>query len=57
MTPFQKAQEQLIIDQLSDPTFANLQTFLIPANMDMKAGGDQKKCLGPPPKARIVSRL
>lgn len=51
-TPFQKAQEQLIIDQLSDPTFANLQTFLIPANMDMTAGGDQTKFLGPPPKGK-----
>ena len=55
-TPFQRAQEQLIIDQLSDPTFANLQTFLIPANMDMTAGGDQTTFLGPPPKARIKSR-
>lgn len=51
-TPFEKTQEQLIIDQLSDPTFANLQTFLIPANMDMTAGGDQTKFLGPPPKGK-----
>jgi choline dehydrogenase-like flavoprotein len=40
-TAFEKKQEQLIIDQLSDPTFANLQTFLIPANMDLTACGDQ----------------
>jgi choline dehydrogenase-like flavoprotein len=51
-TPFQKDQEQLIINQLSDPKFANLQTFLIPANMDMTAGGDQTKFLGPPPKGK-----
>lgn len=51
-TPFEKAQEELIIKQLSDPTFANLQTFLIPANMDMAAGGDQTKLLGPPPKGK-----
>jgi choline dehydrogenase-like flavoprotein len=51
-TPFEKAQEQLIIDQHSDPTFANLQTSLIPANMDMTAGGDQTKFLGPPPMGK-----
>ncbi|KAH7343057.1 aryl-alcohol dehydrogenase [Rhexocercosporidium sp. MPI-PUGE-AT-0058] len=44
--------EKLIVDQLSDPKFANLQTFLIPANMDMTAGGDQTKFLGPPPKGK-----
>ena len=51
-TAFEKTQEQLIIDQLSDPTFATLQTFLIPANMDMTAGGDQTRFLGPPPKGK-----
>ena len=51
-TAFEKKQEQLIIDQLSDPTFANLQTFLIPANMDLTACGDQTKYLGPPPKGK-----
>lgn len=51
-TAFEKKQEQLIIDQLSDPTFANLQTFLIPANMDLTACRDQTKYLGPPPKGK-----
>jgi hypothetical protein len=47
VTPFEKAQEEILIKQLSDPTFANLQTFFIPANMDMTTGGDQTKFLGP----------
>ena len=37
-TPFEKAQEDIVVRQLEDPTFANLQTFLIPANMDMASG-------------------
>jgi len=51
-TAFEKAQEQVLIDQLSDPTFANLQTFFIPANMDMTSGHDQIKFLGPAPKGK-----
>jgi hypothetical protein len=50
VTPFEKAQEEVLISQLSDPKFASLQTFFIPANMDMTAGGDQTRFLGPAPK-------
>ncbi len=51
-TRFEKAQEEVLIKQLSDPTFANLQTFFIPANMDMASGHDQTKFLGPAPKGK-----
>lgn len=49
-TKFEKMQEQLIIDQLRDPTFANLQTFCIPCSLDVNAGSDQVKFFNPPPK-------
>lgn len=51
-TPFEKAQEDIIVKQLEDPAFANLQAFLIPANMDLASCGDQTKLLGPPPKGK-----
>lgn len=49
-TPFEKAQEQLIIDQLSDPTFANLQTFVIGCRLDVAQGSDQTKFFSAPPE-------
>ena len=51
-TALEKKQEDLIVQQLRDPTFANLQVFLIPANMDLTSGGDQTLVLGPPPKGK-----
>jgi hypothetical protein len=37
-TEFEKAQEDLIVKQLADPTFANIQTFCehYPAPLNMK---------------------
>lgn len=34
-TKFEKAQEDVIVKQLSDPKFANIQTFCIPCRLDM----------------------
>ncbi|KAL2357319.1 aryl-alcohol dehydrogenase [Cryomyces antarcticus] len=51
-TKFEKAQEQIIIDQLVDPKFANLQTFCIPCRLDMAAGSDQTQFFSPPPKGQ-----
>lgn len=57
-TAFEKAQEEVLLAQLSDPTFANLQTFFIPANMDLTSGHDQTRFLGPaPPGKNHVSVL
>lgn len=43
---------QLIIEQLSDPTFANLQTFCIPCQLDMSAGSDQIQFFSRPPERK-----
>jgi len=51
-TPFEKAQEDVIVKQLSDPTFANIQTFCIPCQLDMSAGADQTKFFSPPPEGK-----
>ena len=51
-TKFEKAQEQIIIDQLRDPTFANLQTFCIPCRLDVGKGSDQTQFFSPPPKGK-----
>jgi choline dehydrogenase-like flavoprotein len=56
-TPFEKAQEELIVRQLSDPTFANLQTFCIPCRLDMSAGSDQVQFFSPPPDGKNQASL
>lgn len=43
---------QLIIEQLSDPTFANLQTFCIPCQLDISAGSDQIQFFSKPPEGK-----
>ncbi|KAJ9621623.1 hypothetical protein H2203_007112 [Taxawa tesnikishii (nom. ined.)] len=48
-TDFEKAQEQVIVNQLSDPTFANIQAFCIPCQLDVSAGSDQTKFFSAPP--------
>lgn len=49
-TPFEKAQEKVIVDQLRDPTFANLQTFCIGCRLDVAQGADQTKFFSSPPE-------
>ncbi|ORY00893.1 hypothetical protein BCR34DRAFT_637732 [Clohesyomyces aquaticus] len=49
---FEKRQEQIIVDQLSDPTFANLQTFCIPCQLDMTAGSDQVQFFSATPECK-----
>ena len=49
-TKFEKAQEKLIVDQLRDPTFANLQTFCIMCRLDVGKGSDQTQFFSAPPE-------
>ncbi|KAF2691020.1 GMC oxidoreductase [Lentithecium fluviatile CBS 122367] len=49
---FEKAQEKIIVDQLADPTFANLQTFCIPCQLDVSAGSDQIQFFSQPPEGK-----
>ncbi|KAJ4296660.1 hypothetical protein N0V90_006708 [Kalmusia sp. IMI 367209] len=51
-TKFEKAQEKLIVDQLVDPTFANLQTFCIPCQLDVSAGHSQIEFFSAPPEGK-----
>lgn len=51
-TDFEKAQEKVIVDQLTDPTFANLQTFCIPCRLDVAKGSDQTQFFGAPPTGK-----
>ncbi|KAK5743521.1 hypothetical protein LTR17_002696 [Elasticomyces elasticus] len=55
VTQFEKDQEDVIVRQLSDPTFANIQTFCIGAQLDVSHGEDQTLFFAAPPegKARI----
>ncbi|WPH01193.1 alcohol oxidase [Acrodontium crateriforme] len=55
-TNLEKTQEETIIEQLSDPTSANIQTFCIGASLDVSHGEDQTKFFQPPPncKTRIT---
>ncbi|KAF1975006.1 alcohol oxidase [Bimuria novae-zelandiae CBS 107.79] len=48
-TKFEKAQEKVIMDQLADPTFANLQTFAIPCQLDVSASHSQIDFFSAPP--------
>ena len=43
---------KVIIDQLADPTFANLQTFCIPCQLDVSQGSDQIKFFSQPPEGK-----
>ena len=43
---------QVIVDQLRDPTFANMQVFCIPCRLDVSAGADQTKFFGKPPDGK-----
>ncbi|ETN46100.1 uncharacterized protein HMPREF1541_00284 [Cyphellophora europaea CBS 101466] len=57
-TDFAKAQEKVIVDQLRDPTFANLQTFCIMCRLDVAKGADQTQFFSaPPPGTEQVSLL
>ena len=49
-TKFEKAQEEKIVDQLRDPTFALLQTFCIMCRLDVAEGSDQTKFFSKPPE-------
>lgn len=51
-TEFEKAQEDIIVNQLADPTFANLQTFCIPCRLDVAKGSDQTLFFGAPPTGK-----
>lgn len=48
-TEFEKKQEDVIVDQLSGETFANIQTFCIPCQLDMSAGESQVQFFSAPP--------
>jgi len=49
-TDFEKKSEAEIVNQLTDPDFANLQIFSIPCRLDMTAGSDQVQFFSAPPK-------
>ncbi|KAH0375472.1 alcohol oxidase, partial [Aureobasidium melanogenum] len=51
-TDFEKRQEETIISQLSDPKFANIQTFCIGAQLDVSQGDSQIKFFNPPPEGK-----
>lgn len=46
---FEKAQEKVIVDQLRNDTFANLQTFVIGCRLDVGKGSDQTQFFSAPP--------
>jgi choline dehydrogenase-like flavoprotein len=49
-TDFEKAQEKVIVDQLRDKTFANLQVFCIMCRLDVGKGSDQTQFFSAPPE-------
>jgi choline dehydrogenase-like flavoprotein len=51
-TEFERAQEDIIVNQLTDPTLANLQTFCIPCRLDVAKGSDQTLFFGAPPTGK-----
>ncbi|EME81122.1 Non-catalytic module family CDH [Pseudocercospora fijiensis CIRAD86] len=51
-TDFEKRQEDVIVRQLSDPTFANLQIFCIGAQLDVSRGDSQIAFFAAPPKGK-----
>lgn len=52
MVTLAKLWEQAIVDQLRDPTFANLQTFCIGCRLDVAKGSDQTQFFSAPPPGR-----
>ena len=56
-TDFEKRQEDVIVKQLSDPTFANIQTFCIGCQLDVSKGEDQIGFFGAPPKGQTRCSL
>ena len=56
-TKFEKAQEKVIVDQLRDPTFANLQTFCIMCRLDVGRGSDQTQFFSAPPEVSAIPFL
>lgn len=57
VTEFEKSQEDIIVKQLSDPTFANIQTFCIGAQLDVSAGESQIKFFSAPPEGKTRASL
>lgn len=51
-TDFEKRQEEVIVRQLSDPTFANIQVFCIPCQLDLSAGDSQVRFFSAPPAGK-----
>ncbi|EGP86928.1 uncharacterized protein MYCGRDRAFT_72806 [Zymoseptoria tritici IPO323] len=51
-TDFEKRQEDVIVRQLSDPSFANIQTFCIGAQLDVSKGHDQIEFFAAPPEGK-----
>jgi len=51
-TQFEKDQEETIIRQLSNPEFANIQTFCIGCQLDVSGGESQIKFFSPPPEGK-----
>ena len=51
-TDFEKRQEETIIKQLSDPRFANIQTFCIGAQLDISRGDSQIDFFSAPPEGK-----
>lgn len=56
-TEFEKAQEDTIVKQLSDPTFANIQTFCIGAQLDISHGESQIEFFSAPPAGKTRASL
>ncbi|KAK3681991.1 hypothetical protein LTR37_020694 [Vermiconidia calcicola] len=52
VTDFEKRQEDIIVRQLSDERFANIQTFCIPCQLDLSGGEDQVKFFSAPPDGK-----
>lgn len=51
-TDFGRRQEQVIMDQLSDERFANIQAFCIPCQLDLSAGKSQVDFFSAPPAGK-----
>lgn len=51
-TDFEKRQEDVVVRQLSDPNFANIQTFCIPCQLDLSAGENQVHFFSAPPAGK-----
>jgi choline dehydrogenase-like flavoprotein len=51
-TDFEKRQEDVIVKQLSDERFANIQTFCIPCQLDLSGGENQIQFFSAPPDGK-----